>query len=549
MTHFTKIEPQLFYSLPLQVKEVKKLDAFLSLLERSQVWKLIPNIPSDSDPGRPPYDKYCLFAAVLYCFAIGKDSLREIETACQVDLRIIYLMKDYRPSFSTIARFITSLEPKLRIIFSTLCKQIFKDCSIDMDTVFLDGTKIEANANKYKFVWKPTTFHARLDEKIRGLLSTLNLNSNLPSESFIPSRVLMKKVKAAAQKKSDEVEGGEKALRKMTQTLTQYLIKVIEYEEKERICGPNRRSYYKTDHDATAMCLKEDYYSGLGSNMHAAYCTQLLVSNGFVVTYYVSQDRTDIRTLQPTLKVFQEMYGKYPKRLGADAGYGNLSNYDFCQKNNIRAFVKYSSWSGESSGRYPAMYEYIGNETIVCLGGREGRPTCLDGRHPTKPEAVFYVVKGCTGCEFMVYCRRFSNNKTGDEKVFEIQPRYCELKQHARDILLSPEGIEMRVNRSCQVEGVFGALKQNMSYTRFRRRLLANATLELALTCLGHNVRKFLRFVEFNKLPRYWRAPANLQTATFKKPSAKRLANRVLKKRMKQPNEVARDSYRKRGCG
>ena len=48
-----------------------------------------------------------------------------------------------------------------------------------------------------------------------------------------------------------------------------YLEKSLEYEEKERICGPNRNSYFKTDKDATAMCLKEDYYSGLGSNMHA----------------------------------------------------------------------------------------------------------------------------------------------------------------------------------------------------------------------------------------------------------------------------------------
>ena len=55
------------------------------------------------------------------------------------------------------------------------------------------------------------------------------------------------------------------------------LSKVLEYESKEEICGPNRNSYYKTDHDATAMCLKSDYYSGLGTNMHAAYNIQSLV--------------------------------------------------------------------------------------------------------------------------------------------------------------------------------------------------------------------------------------------------------------------------------
>ena len=43
----------------------------------------------------------------------------------------------------------------------------------------------------------------------------------------------------------------------------EYLIKLVEYEEKERICGENRNSYFKTDHDATAMVLKKDYYSKL----------------------------------------------------------------------------------------------------------------------------------------------------------------------------------------------------------------------------------------------------------------------------------------------
>ena len=73
-------------------------------------------------------------------------------------------------------------------------------------------------------------------------------------------------------------------------------------------------------------------------------------------------------------------------------------------------------------------------------------------------------------------------------------PEYVTLKQGARDRLLRPEGIEMRVNRSCQVEGTFGVLKQNMAYTRFRRRKLAKVRLEFALTCLGLNIRKFLKF-------------------------------------------------------
>ena len=100
----------------------------------------------------------------------------------------------------------------------------------------------------------------------------------------------MRKIDEAEKITPDTVAGGEKALKEMRGQLSQYLMKSLEYEEKETICGENRNSYYKTDHDATAMCLKDDYYSGLGSNMHAAYNTQILVSNGFIVSDYDSQD-------------------------------------------------------------------------------------------------------------------------------------------------------------------------------------------------------------------------------------------------------------------
>ena len=104
-----------------------------------------------------------------------------------------------------------------------------------------------------------------------------------------------------------------------------YLGKALDYDENEEICG-ERNSYYKTDKDASAMCLKEDYYSGLGSNMHDGYNVQLMVSKGIIVAYYVGQERNDFYEFIPAIEAFRENYGFYPKRLCADAGYGSLSN-------------------------------------------------------------------------------------------------------------------------------------------------------------------------------------------------------------------------------
>ena len=118
------------------------------------------------------------------------------------------------------------------------------------------------------------------------------------------------------------------------------------------------------------------------------------------------------------------------------------------------------------------------------------------------------------------------------------------MKKSLKYRLLTPEGIEMRINRSCQVEGVFGNIKQNMAYTRFRRTSLDRVSTEFALTCLGLNLRKFMRFASTGKLPKYWVAPLNLPAGSFKKPSAKRLTNRVNRKRSLPPNAALRSSYK-----
>lgn len=136
------------------------------------------------------------------------------------------------------------------------------------------------------------------------------------------------------------------------------------------------------------------------------------------------------------------MYGHYPKKLGADSGYGSLSNYEFYEEHNIQAFVKYQSWNGELSGRNPALYEYLEDGTIPCLGNRKGFEVHIPNRHPKKNGAVFFLVKDCSGCEFMPYCRRFMKEKEGSEKVFEVQPRFMQLKQKARDLLLTPEALK-----------------------------------------------------------------------------------------------------------
>ena len=540
MSYFTTSRVILFPSFTLEDKETEKLDRFLAFLEDSGVGRIISESSKGTrfGSGRPACNCCRLFAAILYGFAFDKYTLRQIEEAVTFDIRYITLMDYERVDHTTIPRFMNrTLLPNIQEIFSLLCRQIKKKLGMEFDHAFIDGTKFEANANKYKFVWKPVTFHKRLTASAYQLMRDNGIPIQGGKEELISSSVI---AKALSDLETGEGKMDEKTRESAAKALTGMLEKVLEYEEKEEICGPNRKSYYKTDRDATAMCLKADYYSGLGSNMHAAYNVQALVIKGFVFSYHVSQARTDYSEFVPVLENFYKNYGVFPKRVCADAGYGILRNYAYLKENGIENYVKYQSWEGNMTGSYPDCFRLNGDGTLTCLGGNVGTETAVENRHPRNAKAVFFRVEGCNSCPYMPFCKKYMKRQDEDFKIFEVVKEQEEYKKNARENLLSPKGIEMRVNRSIQVEGVFGIVKQDYGRDRLNRRGLDKVTMEIALKFLGLNVAKLFRYFETGRLNEFWKAPENLQAEEFRKPSAKRLSKKGKKISKKQQEAFGR---------
>lgn len=526
MTYFITGKFFLTPSFDIEVKEQEKITNFLRFLDSSGVGTIISKYEKNttSKGGRPNCNYYKLFATILYGFAFKCSTLRELEEACKFDLRFITIMEQTKVDYTTICKFINKvIVPNEKEIFMLINKQIKKEININFEDAFIDGTKFEANANKYKFVWKPITFHKRISIKINEIITMYNLYENYKCKELISSKIIANAMTNLSLKKGELLE---ETFKNINLVLSSMLQKVLEYEEKERICGPNRNSYYKTDHDATAMCLKEDYYSGLGSNMHAAYNAQILVIKGFVFSYYVSQSRNDMNDFTATLDYFYELYGEYPKNVCADSGYGSLKNYEYLKNNSIGNYVKYQTWEGNVTGRNPDCYVLNEDDTITCLNNLKGYETSLENRHPRKSNAVFYIVEGCQNCNFSPYCKKFMKIQNEDFKIFEIVKPLQRYKQEAAQNLLSTKGIEIRVNRSIQVEGVFGVQKQNYKNDRFRRRTLTKVSAEAMLNFLGFNIAKLFRYYENLTLNDYWIAPVDLTPQTFKKPSWKRLAKK-----------------------
>lgn len=535
MYYFTIKRP--FWLVPSTevVKEYDNIDKFMNLLEKSKVGIIIESVKykDKNCKGRNGFNPYNMFAMIVYCFAFFKATLRDIEDKCKFDIRVMYIMEGEIPSYNTICEFINVyILPNRDEIFCLINKEIIKELELDVSDNYDDGTKIEANANKYKFVWKTTKKYQELDLKIKILLYDMGLENRFNLDKILKSYEVNKILKDYAEQNNIDINnipsGRGKRLTKEQRYLKYgytHLLKLLEYEEKIETCGENRNSYFKTDKDATAMVLKEDYYSKSSYDFHAAYNVQVIVSSLLIMTYGVFQDRSDHYTLIPMLDRYKKMYGYYPKNLCADAGYGIYINYEFIEQNKVGNYVKYQAWEGEANGKKPRLFHVDENNNVLCLNNKIGTPYKTD-THAKIPNSKFYKWTNCNDCNYSHKCKEFLKDKTKDYRTREISIDYELYKDKARNNLLSTKGIQIRVNRSIQVEGTFGQIKQNMNYDRIRRRGLKSVSCEIMLMCLGVNIRRYFYSIKNGKKFKNncWNTPEDLQPEVFEsvKPKEKK---------------------------
>lgn len=237
--------------------------------------------------------------------------------------------------------------------------------------------------------------------------------------------------------------------------------------------------------------------------------------------YGVFQDRTDHHTLIPMTDLYYKYYKEYPQNICADAGYGIYENYKYLRKNHIGNFVKFQSWEGEASCKNPQLF-YTFDDGVMCLNTNIGEKIQFDKKHHQRNKnGILYKFKGCNKCSYSYICKKKLKNKNLDYRIVELNPDYELLKEQARNNLQSPNGIKIRVNRSIQVEGAFGQIKQNMKYDRIRRRGIEKVSCEIMLICIGRNIRKFFSIIKNNDIKSYYWDNKNLKKEMFPFPKQK----------------------------
>ena len=390
-----------------------------------------------SDKGRTGYNPIMMYAVVTYANMRGVRSVDRIVDLCERDLAFIWLTRGQKPKrdafYDFKSRKLTS--DVLDDLNYQFMRRLQKEGLVTLKELFIDGTKIEANANRYTFVWRGT-----INYHLAGLLDSIELNfarynTFLQENGYGPKydignaqmfvieemdkvrsvieknrkRKLSKHKKLAnntvieidncspleilkLQKNLSTIATGEgiefvygKGKRKpeiqqLYEELEHLGQRLMGYKECFEIMGKDRNSYSKTDLEAAFMRMKEDHM--LNGQLKPAYNVQIAVENYFIVHGYVSNDRTDYNTLIPVLEKHQEAFGSVLEEVTADSGYCSEKNLLYLKEKGIESYIKLQdhekrktrAYAEDISKYYNMKVEVFEDEQFyICHDGRELR--------------------------------------------------------------------------------------------------------------------------------------------------------------------------------
>ena len=447
-----------------------------------------------------------LFRIVAYGYMEGIYSSRKLEKACKRDINFRWLLQGQKePSHNTIARFRSKrLEECVEDLFSQFIIELEKRNEIEFENLFVDGTKIEANANRYSFVWKKATdkFEEKLQNKTHEILlsinSELDLSLSVPDEKISIEYALAVKDKLTEIKEKEGLDfvygkGKRKSkLQKYTELINDFIEKQSKYDEYNKIFN-GRNSFSKTDHDATFMHMKEDHMKN--GQLKPAYNVQIGVEGEYIVGIDISSERSDQLTFIPFLDKLEKNFNKKYKSITADAGYESEENYTYLENNNQKAFIKPQIYEKSKTKKFKNDISKRENmkyneedDYYVCAAGKKLLPkgsTTRKSKSNFKSIVNIYECESCLGCEYKNKCTKAKNNRQ-----LHVPKEFLRLRSESLANITTKEGIRLRINRSIQVEGAFAVIKQDYGFRRFLMRGNKKVRIELLIMAFAYNVNK-----------------------------------------------------------
>jgi transposase len=452
--------------------------------------------------GASSFHPRMLLKVLVFAYINNNYSSRKIEAALKENIYYMWLSGMNQPDHNTINRFRSDrLKEVLRQVFTQVVLLLSEEGLLNIKELYTDGTKIEAGANRYTFVWGKAIKTSR--ERIKKQLDELWQYAQNIAAAELPDTDPSGFDKIDADKVEKTIEQINEALKdkpvarqvkqKLNYAKNNWADNLKKYEEQEKILG-ERNSYSKTDQDATFMRMKEDHM--LNGQLKPAYNLQISSNNQYIVNYSLHQTTTDTTTLQSHTEIYKEQYNTTPDCITTDAGYGSEQNYQYLMDNQIENYVKYNYFDKDQSSKkdkkHPfttdTLYYNKEKDYYVCPMGQHMKHI---GTHQTKTKTGFvqtvhcYQATNCNGCPLRGVCHKAKGNRR-----IEVNHSLNAYKEQVRKNLNSEQGIYHRKKRPCDVEPVFASIKNNHYFKRFMLRTKPKTEIEAGLLALAHNLRK-----------------------------------------------------------
>lgn len=496
---------------------VRLLGQFVEELDLSDLYSTYSRVKENQVSPRQ------MLKIMLYAYHEHNYSSRGIEKACKRDINYMYLLEGRSaPDHATIARFRSLHFGQVADKYLAMTVNYLMELGeISGKEIFIDGTKIEANANKYTFVWKKavTKNQAKLLDKtallVQECIETYGFREIWRGQ--VKEKHLSKLLKRLYKVKDEEgiefVHGSgcrKTQLQKHIELLEEYTERLKEYSRKLEVLG-DRNSYSKTDPDATFMRMKED--AMLNGQLKPAYNLQLGVDSGYISWLMLSPRPTDNMTLIPFLSGMETSLKHRYSVVVADAGYESEENYSYLEDHQMTAMIKPTnyeiskkrSYKNDISRRENMPYDPDG-DFYTC---RNGHRLYARGTHHKRSESGYvrkvtvYQCDECVGCPYKSECIKGRHWKIPEEERFKklnVSRKFERQRKECLERITSDEGIQLRVNRSIQAEGAFALWKEDGDFRQFLCRGQANVYAESVLMAIAQNIGNLHRRIQNGKL-------------------------------------------------
>jgi len=326
-----------------------------------------------------------LLKVLFFAYFNNIYSCRRMAQALEENIHFMWLSGGSTPDFRTINDFRGKrLKGMIQALFAQLVGLMSQLGYVSLEVAYVDGTKLEAAANRYSFVWRGSVEKnkAKLEQKIDSVLSeiahhiTEDHKAAAPSE---PARVSAQELREKGKELNERLTHMSRKEQRKVQKLTQEQLPRLQKYEQQLQVLEDRNSYSKTDEDATFMRLKEDHMKN--GQLKPAYNVQISTENQLMTNFSLHRRPGDTGTLIEHLQQFKQHYEKQPEQVVADAGYGSEQNYEWLEENRIEAFVKYNYFHKEQKKSFQQDIFHVSN---LYYNAQQDYFVCPMGQHLKK---------------------------------------------------------------------------------------------------------------------------------------------------------------------